>query len=201
MSLYLTNLNPQNGAENVTVDSHVQLSILDTAHSVVQSSIEIWIDELLAYSGSSWQDGFSGSVAPSGSGYVFDITIEDDLRYEATIEVAVEAENNNSESSRMVYSFSTTLNLYYNVYYAVTEGSPWKLSNSSPLLHDVTGNEYTITGLQAGVPYYVSIVAGRMEEGEFIPLMNQSLPYASRGAVDISGAKGYPRYIIKTFSP
>lgn len=201
MSLYLANLNPQNGEQNVVVDSTVQLSVLDTAYSVVQSTIQIWIDESLAYSNSEFQDGFSGTVSPSGSGYVFDITVEDDHRYEAVIGVAVEAENNNSESARLVYSFETTLNLYYNVYYALTENSPWRLSNSSPLLHDIEGNEYTITGLQAGVQYYVSIVPGRMEEGEFVPLMTQSLPYAPRGAVDISGAKSYPRYIIKTFSP
>ena len=201
MSLYLTNLSPQNGEQNVVVSSAIQLSILDTAYSVIQSSIQIWIDESLAYSNSSFQDGFSGSVTPSGSGYVFNITIEDSLRYEAIIEVAIEAENNNSEEARLTYSFETTLNLYYNIYYAITEDSPWKLSNSSPLLHDITGNEYTITGLQTGVPYYVSIVAGRMEEGQFVPLIGQALPRTQRGIVDISGAKSYPKYIIKTLSP
>lgn len=203
MAIYLDNLSPLSGVQNVVVESDIELSILDTAHNIVISSIKIWVAEAIAYDGTAggFQTGFSGTIISSGSGFDLVITPSDILDHESTIEIAVEADNDNSDHTRLVYSFSTSLNLYYNIYFSTSSTHSWKRANSIPLLHDQTGNEYTISGLQGNVPYHISVVAGRMDNGEFIPLIDQPLGSESRGALDIFSVRNYPKYIIKTFVP
>lgn len=203
MTIYLANLTPLSGAENIRVDSSIQLSILDTLYSILSTPLKIWVDDTLAYDAAygGFQTDFSGTITPSGSGFDIEIIPTSSLEYETAIEIATESYNDNGESSRLVYLFSTTLNLYYNIYVATSANSSWRIANSSPLLHNLDGNEYTISGLQGNVPYHISLVAGRMESGEFVPLIDQPIGVESRGALDIFSVNNYPKYIIKTFSP
>jgi len=80
----------------------------------------------------------------------------------------------------------------YNVYYAMSADGPWTLANSTPIDHDQLGNEYTITGLKSGTLYYVSVVGGVLEDGTFVPLMNQHIGTSNDGAKGIGSAPMKP---------
>ena len=67
------------------------------------------------------------------------------------------------------------LDIKYNVYYSTSPTGPWTLDNPVPLDNVQGGTGYTITGLKKGAIYYVSIVGGIMQDGEFVPLMSQPI--------------------------
>ena len=72
----------------------------------------------------------------------------------------------------------------FNIYYSTSVTGPWILANETPLDPDPTGyNMYNITGLQSNTVYYIQIVGGVMVDGEFSPLMSQSIGPVNQGAV------------------
>lgn len=93
------------------------------------------------------------------------------------------------------------MTIKYNVYYAITAQGPWILANDTPLDRNPDGNEFTITGLEHGTLYYVSVVGGRVDEnGTFIPLISQPMGPKTVGASDVSIAPVLP-FASKTFLP
>lgn len=67
--------------------------------------------------------------------------------------------------------------VHYNVYIAPDAMGPWTLVNDTPIVDNVTGNEYTIPNLINGNLYYIMVVGGRLDEvtGEFLPSCGQPL--------------------------
>lgn len=84
------------------------------------------------------------------------------------------------------------IDIKYNVYYATQSNGPWTLSNSTPLDHVSGGAEHTVTGLKYGSVYYISIVGGIIQDGEFVPLMTQHIRPGSHSASGISTAPMNP---------
>ena len=71
-----------------------------------------------------------------------------------------------------------TTTIKYNVYYSSSPEGPWTLANLTPITHSDSGNSYTITGLNSATRYYVTVLGGIEEDGEFIPLFQQPVgPY------------------------
>jgi len=92
------------------------------------------------------------------------------------------------------------LDVKYNVYYSTQPNGPWTLSNTTPIDHVDGGGEHTITGLKYNSLYYVSIVGGIIENGEFLPVMSQYIRPGSYGAAGIGTAPIEP-IIIRSFIP
>ena len=89
----------------------------------------------------------------------------------------------------------------FNVYFATSANGPWTLANDVPIDLVTTGNQYTITGLQADTLYYVSVVGGTITDSQFISLMSQEIGPKAIGAGDINIVETYPKYAVRTFSP
>jgi len=60
-------------------------------------------------------------------------------------------------------------NIKYNIYYSTNPNKYWTLSNTTPLNHSELGNKYSLTGLNSGTLYYVTVIAGEEQAGIFYP--------------------------------
>jgi hypothetical protein len=90
----------------------------------------------------------------------------------------------------------------YNLYTSVNQNT-WSLANAVPIVYNSSGNNYTITGLQLGVEYYVAIIGGILD-----PDTSAFVPYAPLQAISDKavgsaaiGAGIDPQIKIKTFAP
>jgi hypothetical protein len=72
----------------------------------------------------------------------------------------------------------------FNVYYSISENGPWILANSSPLDADTSGhNSYTVSGLDHGATYFLSIIGGMVEDNEFFPMITQHIGPNTTGLI------------------
>lgn len=76
----------------------------------------------------------------------------------------------------------------FNVYYKTDLSEPWVLANQTPITFDPAGNEYTLEDLQPDTRYYLAIVPGLEENGEFTPYLNQAIGPTSNAVTDINSA-------------
>lgn len=85
------------------------------------------------------------------------------------------------------------MDIKYNVYYATSSTGPWTLANTTPIAHDLMGNEYTIGGLTRGTLYYILVVGGYIDDDdEFVPLMDQPIGPTTYGAQGVGAAPVAP---------
>lgn len=92
--------------------------------------------------------------------------------------------------------------IYYNIYHSTSENGPWTTATASPILHVVSGHNYTVTGLRLGVEYYLAVIGGALdsETGEFLPLPSQSLSDQVAGVASI-GTGVEPQTKFRTYAP
>lgn len=77
------------------------------------------------------------------------------------------------------------MDIKYRVYFATTANGPWTLVNDT-LIDDVpSGNSHTITGLNANTKYFVTVVGGVEEDGDFFPLITQPIGVSPIEAGDV----------------
>ena len=70
----------------------------------------------------------------------------------------------------------TDTNIYYDVYIATDIKGPWTKKTSSPLLDELTGNHYIISGLTNDQLYYIMVIAGKYNnDGPFIGICGQPI--------------------------
>ena len=68
------------------------------------------------------------------------------------------------------------MEIKYNVYYSGSSNGPWIKSNTSLIDNNLLGNQYTITGLEQDVIYYIMVVGGVIDDrGVWIPLSGQPI--------------------------
>ena len=82
------------------------------------------------------------------------------------------------------------MDIKYNIYTSIYQNGPWTLANSTPIDHDQTGNEYTITGLSRGGQYYIMVVGGYIDGSTFVPLMYQPVGPNPEEALGVGKAPG-----------
>lgn len=94
---YLDNLSPDSGDIDVPANTNVQLDILDLKAGVVNTTVKIWINSILAWDGSAGgiQPGFSGTEVPaSPKGYRYNINPNSDFPFNSLVLVQVQAYDN-----------------------------------------------------------------------------------------------------------
>lgn len=93
------------------------------------------------------------------------------------------------------------MDIKYNVYVSTSPDGPWVLDNPTPIDHDQTGNEYTITDVIRGALYYIMVVGGYIDDGEFVPLMYQHIGPNPEGAQGVGTAPSVPmavrNYVVR----
>jgi hypothetical protein len=75
----------------------------------------------------------------------------------------------------------------YNIYYSQKKDGPWTKATSSPISDISTGNSYTIGGLSSGVYYYIIIVGGILDSGNFLAQCGQAIGPVEDGAKTVYG--------------
>jgi hypothetical protein len=94
------------------------------------------------------------------------------------------------------------MDIKYRIYYAQTSSGPWFLANEGSEVDHVSDDtmSYTITGLGSNVVYWVAIIGGYLQDGEFLPLLSQSIGpkrVGTQGAGEIISAQ----FKARTFAP
>lgn len=67
------------------------------------------------------------------------------------------------------------MDIKYQIFYATTANGPWTLVNDTLIDDNPSGNDFTITGLKPNTEYFVSVVGGVEEDGDFFPLITQPI--------------------------
>ena len=84
----------------------------------------------------------------------------------------------------------------YNIYYSISPKGPWILANETPVEDLPSGNSFTISNLQQGTVYYVTVVAGIEKLGIWYPIAGQSIGTIPENSIGVSNTH---IMAIKTF--
>lgn len=115
----ITPLDPVDGAVEVEKDSHISFVINDIDSGVDLSTVKLWIDGLLIYSGQSVvAAGWSMLVTPIANGYSFIATPSRVAYYQSNEDVSpvVEAYDLDGNYAIERWTFSTIRNLWIKIY-------------------------------------------------------------------------------------
>ena len=80
------------------------------------------------------------------------------------------------------------MDVKYNIYISTSANGPWALINEDPIADNQSLNRYVISGLVEDQIYYLKIVGGYEEHGNFIPLIRQPISNRKAGLVSIADA-------------
>lgn len=111
----LTAQTPAPGATNVALASNINFTVTDDLSGVNLSTVIVRVNVgagfVIAYTGGAFQSGFTGSTTVNGLGYDFVVNPNVDFLYNATIQVRVQASDNNSNALDTTYSFATVVDV------------------------------------------------------------------------------------------
>lgn len=89
----------------------------------------------------------------------------------------------------------------FNVYHAPTATGPWTLANPTPLDAAASGhNTYTVSGLDHAANYFIAVIGGVEQGGQFFAFANQPIGPLAEGILEI-GALRPESILARTFSP
>jgi hypothetical protein len=105
---YLRGQDPAPASTGILIGDNVEFIVDGGSGTVTQSTIVVTIDGTIAYSGSSFQNSFTGTATDIGGGdFSFDVNPPADFAYGTSIPIRVEADNSLARSLDDTYNFTT----------------------------------------------------------------------------------------------
>lgn len=98
------------------------------------------------------------------------------------------------------------MDIKYNIYYSSYANGPWTLANDTPVDHVDEEMSFFIPDLDPNTRYYITVIGGYIENGEFIRLESQPIGPNNIGANALltnvgGGVSAPPSVEIVTNSP
>ena len=91
------------------------------------------------------------------------------------------------------------MDIKYNIYYSTDINGPWTLANPASIDHTEDVMTTTISGVALNVNCYFIIAGGVEEDGEFVPLLSQSIGPVAMGSRSVGDAGKI--YLTKPWMP
>jgi hypothetical protein len=196
------------------VGSSISFVVHDIGSGVDTTTLDVYLKQ----GTSIWELVVSSGIAQTGYGLTLGGTLTDttvaithtsNFAYNSNIQIRIVVADlaANELDTGIDYSdFTTELRppppdptwehvIKYNIYYRPLGGVGWILANNVPRPHNIEGNVYWISNLTEGVVYEIGIIAGIVEDGDFVPLMPQAL-HGAKGVGDLDTIFTYPVFRI-----